>query len=92
MRLDIKILLILYIFAFMLSALLFTLKRIAAIKDFNNKITVDFIDVFILSLRLTCISTLPFLNIIYILIHTFGWNECVKDLKMDIKENDYRLC
>ena len=81
-----------YVFAFILSALLFALKRIAVIKCFNGEITVDFIDVIILSLRLVCISSFPFLNFFYILIHIFAWSDCISELKIDIRANGYRLC
>jgi hypothetical protein len=92
MSTKVNIVLVIYIFAFIFSALLFALKRVAVIRYFNGEITVDLIDIFILSLRLVCISSLPFVNILYILIHTFGWSECMSELKIDIRANGYRLC
>ena len=89
---DIKIFLVMYILAFILSAVLFVLKRFVVIGHFNNRVVIDYISLFILSLRLVCISSLPIVNIVYTLYQIFDWNECINELKEDFWENDYRLC
>ena len=81
---------IVYIISAALTGILFALKRIVIAQDLPIKVSL--MDIFVLTIRAVLLMGVPIINSLYVLIHTLTWQDCVNDLRTDIRHNDYRLC